>query len=33
METLCGADVVRSNEMHVWFVGEHLVNTRLVGHE
>jgi starvation-inducible DNA-binding protein len=27
------SDVIRTNEMQVWFVGEHLVNTRLVGHE
>jgi starvation-inducible DNA-binding protein len=27
------SDVIRTNEMHVWFVGEHLVNTRLVGQE
>jgi hypothetical protein len=25
--------VIRTNEMQVWFVGEHLVNTPLVRHE
>src|SRR5467141_3559114 len=27
------SDVIRTNEMQVWFVGEHLVSTPLVGHE
>jgi starvation-inducible DNA-binding protein len=25
------SDVMRTNEMQVWFVGEHLANTPLVG--
>ena len=27
------SEVIRTNERHAWFVGEHLVNTPLVGHE
>ncbi len=27
------SDVIRTNEMQVWFVGEHLVSTPLLGHE
>jgi starvation-inducible DNA-binding protein len=27
------SDVIRTNELQVWFVGEHLVDTPLVGHE
>jgi starvation-inducible DNA-binding protein len=27
------SDVIRTNEMQVWFVGEHLVNTPLARHE
>src|SRR5881296_3592821 len=27
------SDVIRANELQVWFIGEHLVDTPLVGHE
>src|SRR5712692_8388734 len=27
------SDVIRPNELQVWFIGEHLVDTPLVGHE
>src|SRR5216117_2231332 len=27
------SDVIRRNELQVWFIGEHLVDTPLVGHE
>jgi len=27
------SNVIRTNEMHVWFVAEHLANTPVVGHE
>src|SRR5438094_9116124 len=27
------SDVIRTNELQVWFIGEHLVDTPLVGHE